>query len=62
MTLSILKFLLKKFIKTKSILLQFKNEDHLIDNNTDPLILKINNKRFLKKLFYAPSLVLAEGR
>ena len=61
MTLSILKFLLKKFIKTKSILLQFKNKDHLIDNNTDPLILKINNERFLKKLFYAPSLVLAEG-
>ncbi len=61
MTLSILKFLLKKLIKTKSILLQFKNKDHLIDNNTDPLILKINNERFLKKLFYAPSLVLAEG-
>ena len=61
MTFSILKYLLKKFITTKSILIKFKEKDHLIDNNTDPLILKINNDKFLKKLFYAPSLVLAEG-
>ena len=61
MTFSILKYLLKKFITTKSVLIKFKEKDHLIDNNTDPLILKINNDKFLKKLFYAPSLVLAEG-
>ena len=61
MTYSILKYLLKKFITTKSVLIQYKDKEHLIDNNTDPLILKINNDKFLKKLFYAPSLVLAEG-
>ena len=49
MTFSILKYLLKKFITTKSVLIKFKEKDHLIDNNTDPLILKINNDKFLKK-------------
>ena len=61
MTFAFLKFLLTKFITSKSILIQFEGRDHLIDNNTEPLILKINHKKFLIKLFYAPSLVLAEG-
>ncbi len=61
MTLSILKYILKKFITTKSVLIRFNNKEHLIDNNTDPLILNINNIKFLKKIFYAPSLVLTEG-
>ena len=61
MTFSILKFLLKKFVTSRSILIKFNNKEHLIDNKTDPLILKINNDSFLKKIFYAPSLVLAEG-
>ena len=61
MTYSILKYLLKKLITTKTIHLQFKDKDYIIDNNTDPLILKINDDKFLKKLFYAPSLVLTEG-
>jgi len=61
MTYSILKYLLKKFITTKTIHLQFKDKEYIIDNNTDPLILKINDDKFLRKLFYAPSLVLAEG-
>jgi len=61
MTFAFLKFLLTKFITSKSILIQFEGRDHLIDNNTEPLILKINHKKFLIKLFYAPSLVLTEG-
>ena len=61
MTYSILKYILKKFITSKSILIQFNDKEHLIDNNTDPLILSINNINFLKKIFYAPSLVLTEG-
>ena len=61
MTYSILKYILKKFITSKSILIQFNDKEHLIDNNTDPLILSINNIKFLKKIFYAPSLVLTEG-
>ena len=42
MTFAFLKFLLTKFITSKSILIQFEGKDHLIDNNTEPLILKIN--------------------
>ena len=61
MTFAFLKFLLTKFITSKSILIQFEGRDHLIDNSTEPLILKINHKKFLIKLFYAPSLVLTEG-
>ena len=61
MTFAFLKFLLTKFITSKSILIQFEGKDHLIDNNTEALILKINHKKFLIKLFYAPSLVLTEG-
>ena len=61
MTFAFLKFLLTKFITSKSILIQFEGRDHLIDNSTEALILKINHKKFLIKLFYAPSLVLAEG-
>ena len=61
MTFAFLKFLLTKFITSKSILIQFEGREHLIDNNTEALVLKINNKRFLVKLFYAPSLVLTEG-
>ena len=61
MTFAFLKFLLTKFITSKSVLIQFEGKDHLIDNNTEALILKINHKKFLIKLFYAPSLVLTEG-
>ena len=61
MTFAFLKFLLTKFITSKSILIQFEGREHLIDNNTEALILKINHKKFLIKLFYAPSLVLTEG-
>ena len=61
MTFASLKFLLTKFITSKSILIQFEGREHLIDNNTEALVLKINHKKFLVKLFYAPSLVLTEG-
>jgi len=61
MTFAFLKFLLTKFVTSKSIIIQFEGKDHLIDNNTEALILKINQKKFLIKLFYAPSLVLTEG-
>ena len=61
MTFAFLKFLLTKFITSKSILIQFEGREHLIDNSTDALVLKINHKKFLIKLFYAPSLVLTEG-
>ena len=61
MTFAFLKFLLTKFITSKSILIQFEGREHLIDNNTETLVLKINHKKFLIKLFYAPSLVLTEG-
>ena len=61
MMLSILKYILKKLVTTKSLIIRFENKDYLIENNTDPLIILINNHKFLKKIFYAPSLVLAEG-
>ena len=61
MTFKFLIFLLKKFITSRSVLIQFQDKDFLIDNNNDPLILKINHKKFLTKLYYAPSLVLTEG-
>ena len=61
MMLSILKYILKKLVTTKSLIIRFENKDYLIENNTEPLIILINNHKFLKKIFYAPSLVLAEG-
>ena len=61
MTFKFLIFLLKKFITSRSVLIQYQGKDFLIDNNSDPLILKINHKKFLTKLYYAPSLVLSEG-
>lgn len=61
MLIKILTFLLSKFITTRSITLIFNNKEYLIDNKTDSIILKINNDKFLRKLFYAPSLVLTEG-
>ena len=61
MTFKFLIFLLKKFITSRSVIIKFQDKDFLIDNNTDPLIIKINHKKFLNKLYYAPSLVLTEG-
>ena len=61
MSFRVLKFLIKHLIKTRSVIIKFEGNDHLIDNGTDPLILQINNKKFLNKIFYAPSLVLTEG-
>ena len=61
MTFKFLIFLLKKFITSRSVLIRYQGKDFLIDNNSDPLILKINHKKFLNKLYYAPSLVLSEG-
>ena len=61
MSFRVLKFLIKHLIKTRSVIIKFDGNDHLIDNGTDPLILQINNKKFLNKIFYAPSLVLTEG-
>ena len=61
MSFRILKFILKKLIKSKSILIKSDNSEYLIDNGNDAVILKINNKNFLKKIYYAPSLVLTEG-
>ena len=61
MSFRVLKFLIKHLIKTRSVIIKFEGNDHLIDNGTDPLILQINNKNFLNKIFYAPSLVLTEG-
>ena len=51
MTFAFLKFLLTKLITSRSILIQFEGRDYLIDNNTEPLILKINQKKFLVKFF-----------
>ena len=61
MSFRILKFILKKLIKSRSILIKTDETEYLIDNGNDPLILRINNKNFLKKIYYAPSLVLTEG-
>ena len=61
MSFRILKFILRKLIKSKSILIKSDNSEYLIDNGNDAVILKINNKKFLKKIYYAPSLVLTEG-
>ena len=61
MTFKFLIFLLKKFITSRSVIVKFEDKDFLIDNNTDPLIIKINYKKLLNKLYYAPSLVLTEG-
>ena len=61
MTFKFLIFLLKKFVTSRSVIVKFQDKDFLIDNNTDPLIIKINHKKFLNKLYYAPSLVLTEG-
>ena len=61
MIFRLFRFILKKLITTRSILINYNNEEYLIDNQTDPLIIKINDIKFLKKIFYAPSLVLAEG-
>src|SRR6056300_595258 len=61
MTLRLLTFILKSFISSKSILISYEDREYLIDNGTDPIILKINQKKFLIKLFYAPSLALTEG-
>ena len=43
MSFRVLKFLIKHLIKTRSVIIKFEGNDHLIDNGTDPLILQINN-------------------
>ena len=45
MSFRILKFILKKLIKSRSILIKTDETEYLIDNGNDPLILKINNKK-----------------
>ena len=52
MSFRVLKFLIKHLIKTRSVIIKFEGNDHLIDNGTDPLILQINNKKFLNKIFF----------
>ena len=59
MSFKVLKFLIKHLIKTRSVI-KFEGNDHLIDNGTDPLILQINNKKFLNKIFM--HLLCAHGR
>ena len=61
MFFSLLKFILKKIIKNKSVVIRYQDKEYLIDNFTEAITLKINNSNFLKKLFYAPSLLLTEG-
>ena len=61
MTFRLFRFILKKLITTNSVLIKYKQNEYLIDNQSDQIILKINDIKFLKKLFYAPSLVLTEG-
>ena len=56
MMLSILKYILKKIVTTNSLIIRFENKDYLIENNTDPLIILINNHKFLKKIFSYSSL------
>ena len=46
MSFRILKFILKKLIKSKSILIKSDNSEYLIDNGNEVVILKINNKFF----------------
>ena len=58
MSFRILKFILKKLIKSKSILIKSNKSEYLIDNGNEAIILKINNKNFLKKIYYAPSCLL----
>jgi len=57
----LLKFILTRIIKNKTVIIKYNNEEYLIDNSTEAITLKINNSNFLKKLFYAPSLLLTEG-
>ena len=45
MPFRILKFILRKLIKSRSILIKSDNSEYLIDNGNDALILKINNKK-----------------
>ena len=57
----LLKFILTRIIKNKTVIIKYNNEEYLIDNSTEAITLKINKSNFLKKLFYAPSLLLTEG-
>ena len=61
MSFRIIILFLKKLIKSRSLLIKLDSSEHLIDNGNDPVIIKINKKNFLKKIYYAPSLVLTEG-
>ena len=57
----LLKFILTRIIKNKTVIIKYNNQQYLIDNSTEAITLKINKTDFLKKLFYAPSLLLTEG-
>ena len=57
----LLKFILTRIIKNKNVIIEYNNQEYLIDNSTEAITLKINQTDFLKKLFYAPSLLLTEG-
>ena len=61
MSIYFLVFVLKRLCKGESIKIFYAGKEYLVGNLEANIIIKINNHKFIRKLFYAPSLALTEG-
>ena len=61
MSIYFLVFVLKRLCKGESIKIFYDGKEYLVGNLEANIIIKINNHKFIRKLFYAPSLALTEG-
>ena len=61
MSIYFLVFVLRRLCKGESIKIFYAGKEYLVGNLEANIIIKINNHKFIRKLFYAPSLALTEG-
>ncbi|MDB9824913.1 cyclopropane-fatty-acyl-phospholipid synthase family protein [Alphaproteobacteria bacterium] len=61
MGINFLVFVLRRLCKGDTIKIIYNDKEYLVGNFEATIIIKINNHKFIRKLFYAPSLALTEG-
>ncbi len=61
MGINLLVFVLRRLCKGDSIKILHNNKEYLVGKLEAKIVIKINNHKFIRKLFYAPSLALTEG-
>ena len=61
MSIKFLIFVLRRLCKGESIKIIHLDKEYLVGSAKFQIIIKINNHKFIRKLFYAPSLALTEG-